>query len=260
MTKKLKNLTALVASGILLAASCTSLCAAAKFDVVVSIDQVSVSLTQLQKTNYEVPVFVRLSQNVNLNAAEFGIEVDTRCRFDVVTRGEYAELYGERIYMDMSCATIPSVDGYAWLTWAQQSVYYHEDSAIVLLLVKLPETAQEDDLFPVHYLTQSPVSESKSHVWYNFGTNTNYAQTGAILWNDGWIQVTAPEPEEYTLGDVNEDGLINILDAIMINRAVLGREELTDTQNKAADLDGDGIPTSSDSLMLLKVIVGLEQI
>jgi hypothetical protein len=37
----------------------------------------------------------------------------------------------------------------------------------------------------------------------------------------------------------------------------MGKEVLTELQNKAADIDEDGKPTSNDSLMILKKIVGL---
>ena len=61
----------------------------------------------------------------------------------------------------------------------------------------------------------------------------------------------------YNNGDVNEDGKIDILDVITINKAILGKEHLTDSQNKVADVNKNDKVDSSDSLMILKYIVGL---
>ena len=65
---------------------------------------------------------------------------------------------------------------------------------------------------------------------------------------------TAPELQS---GDASGDGKTDIVDAIMINKAILGKETLTSRQRKAADLNGDGKPDASDSLTLMKYIVGL---
>jgi len=258
MIRKLKNIAVI---SLLMAVSCLSLpVQAAAADLTVSIDQVDISTVKLKNSNYEVPVFVRLEQNVNLNAVEFGVSVDTRCRFDAVTRSEYSEIYGEKIGMEMSVASIPDVDGVVWTTWARKNVYYKENSNILMFLVKIPENAQIGDVYEINYLSESPVNETKKHVWYNFGTNTDYTQSGTVVWNDGYIRITEPQPEETVLaGDVNSDGVVNILDAIIVNRAVLGKEILDTQQKAAADLNGDGVPDSVDSLMILKMIVGISE-
>lgn len=58
-------------------------------------------------------------------------------------------------------------------------------------------------------------------------------------------------------GDVNSDGVVNILDVITINRAILGKEKLTDSQNKAADVNKNDKVDSLDSLLIMKYIVGI---
>ena len=40
--------------------------------------------------------------------------------------------------------------------------------------------------------------KAKQHVWYNFGTNTDYVKTGSVSWNDGKILVTPEEEPEPT--------------------------------------------------------------
>ena len=63
--------------------------------------------------------------------------------------------------------------------------------------------------------------------------------------------------EEYSAGDVTGDTKIDILDVVTINKAVLGKESLTNEQIKAIDFNGNGKPDASDSLTLMKYIVGL---
>lgn len=259
MTKNLKKILAFTVSG-MLAVCCSGVPvqAADQTAITVTIDQIDVTLTQLKDSNYEVPVFVRLNQNVNLNAVEFGVAVDSRCRFDIVTRSQYSEIYGEKISMDMSGVLIPGTDNCAWMTWAQQSSYYQEGTSnLVMLLVKIPDSAQKDDIYEIRYLAQSPVDESKKHLWFDYGTLTDYAKSEAVVWKDGQIHITDGSKTEFIAGDVTLDEEVDILDVITVNKAVLGKEVLTDLQNKAADMDGDGKPTSNDALMLLKKIVGL---
>ena len=266
MIKKLPKLLTVLVSGLLCSSAVGSLQAAAlKSDVTVSIDSVSVTPSQLQNSNYEVPVFVRMEQNVNLNAIEFGLNVDSRCRYEVETRSEYAELFGEKLNLEMSCGILPDTPAYSWITWARLTPYYRETSNLLLVLVKIPESAVPNDVYEIHYLPQTPYNESKTHVWYNYGTNTNYAVSGSVTWEDGAVTILedvtdAPTdpPLGYTLGDVTEDGEIDIRDVVLINQVVFGKAALTETQNKAADINLDGIPDAEDAFAILKHIVKIE--
>ena len=65
------------------------------------------------------------------------------------------------------------------------------------------------------------------------------------------------ETKELTQGDADGSGKIDILDVITVNRAILGKEKLTDEQLKAVDFNSNGKPESSESLMIMKYIVGL---
>ncbi|MBR0485965.1 MAG: carbohydrate-binding protein [Oscillospiraceae bacterium] len=71
--------------------------------------------------------------------------------------------------------------------------------------------------------------------------------------------VTEPEPETVPvlLGDADGSGSIDILDVIVLNKAILGKETLSEQGVKNSDVDGDGLPTSSDALLIMKHIVGL---
>ena len=59
------------------------------------------------------------------------------------------------------------------------------------------------------------------------------------------------------IGDIDGDGFVTASDVLMINRASVGLENLTDLGKVIADVDGDGKITSADSLYVLREIVHL---
>lgn len=58
-------------------------------------------------------------------------------------------------------------------------------------------------------------------------------------------------------GDVNVDSKVDILDVIALNKSLLGGDLLTDAGAANADVDQDGLPTSADSLTILKYTVNI---
>ncbi|MDE6708112.1 MAG: Ig-like domain-containing protein, partial [Oscillospiraceae bacterium] len=68
----------------------------------------------------------------------------------------------------------------------------------------------------------------------------------------------ATAPRSVVLaGDVDENGSVDILDVIAMNKTILGQKVLTTSQQQAADLDKNGMVDTVDSLTLMKMIVGL---
>ena len=59
------------------------------------------------------------------------------------------------------------------------------------------------------------------------------------------------------LGDLNGDGLVTAADAVILSRALAGLIELTPVQMLAADIDGDGDITSADVVILSRYLAGL---
>ena len=66
-----------------------------------------------------------------------------------------------------------------------------------------------------------------------------------------------PVQPQTMKGDASGDTKIDILDVITINRAVLGKERLTEEQKQAADVNGDGTIDGMDSMNIMRYIVGL---
>ena len=63
----------------------------------------------------------------------------------------------------------------------------------------------------------------------------------------------------YKLGDVNEDGSVNVSDAAAIVNHVVGRSALTGNKLKAADTNSDGTVNVSDAAEIVNFVVGRAQ-
>ena len=57
-------------------------------------------------------------------------------------------------------------------------------------------------------------------------------------------------------GDVNEDGLLNVLDIVIIVNGIIGATELTDDQEDIADENQDTLVNILDLVALINRIVG----
>ena len=62
---------------------------------------------------------------------------------------------------------------------------------------------------------------------------------------------------EYLLGDLNGDGLVTSADAVLLSRSLTDLAELTAEQQKAADINGDGVITSADAVILVRFLAEL---
>ena len=60
----------------------------------------------------------------------------------------------------------------------------------------------------------------------------------------------------YKLGDVNDDGLVESVDALRVLRAVVGQITLSPTETLAADVNRDTLIESVDALRILRFVVG----
>lgn len=68
---------------------------------------------------------------------------------------------------------------------------------------------------------------------------------------------TVPFDPTELPGDANCDNTVDILDVIALNKALLIGEDISEAGRLNADVDGDGQPTSADSLTILKYTIGL---
>lgn len=73
--------------------------------------------------------------------------------------------------------------------------------------------------------------------------------------------VTAADPAtatfDFVTGDLTEDDAVDIMDAISLNKYLLGASRLTCYQTLTADVDRNAALDATDSLMILKEVVGI---
>ncbi|MBR4319004.1 MAG: leucine-rich repeat protein, partial [Oscillospiraceae bacterium] len=70
-------------------------------------------------------------------------------------------------------------------------------------------------------------------------------------------QPTEEPAQEILLGDADCSGEVDILDVISINKAILGKENLSENGLKAIDFNGNEKPDSDEAMQVLKFIVGM---
>ncbi|MDE5793060.1 MAG: dockerin type I repeat-containing protein, partial [Oscillospiraceae bacterium] len=58
-------------------------------------------------------------------------------------------------------------------------------------------------------------------------------------------------------GDITGDGVITIGDVVAANRAVLGKDSVTDAQVQICDFNQNGYLDATDALTIMKIVVGL---
>lgn len=67
--------------------------------------------------------------------------------------------------------------------------------------------------------------------------------------------ISVSAEETILAGDANQSGDVNVMDLILVNKSILGCEELTKAQIQAVDFNHNKIVDADDSLELLKYIV-----
>ncbi|MDE6005300.1 MAG: dockerin type I repeat-containing protein, partial [Oscillospiraceae bacterium] len=71
------------------------------------------------------------------------------------------------------------------------------------------------------------------------------------------ITVNFAEGSIEPTGDITGDGVITISDVVAANRAVLGKDSVTDAQVQISDFNQNGYLDATDALTIMKIVVGL---
>lgn len=95
------------------------------------------------------------------------------------------------------------------------------------------------------------LGETGNYGLYVSSTNMGYTKVAEFSVTDSW------EEAPYTLGDVNMDGSIDVIDASLILRYAANLNTLTDTQKAAADVNGNNSIDVIDASMVLRYAANL---
>jgi hypothetical protein len=125
----------------------------------------------------------------------------------------------------------------------------------MLASVELPEGAQ------------LKVTDS-SGAWYPDGADDNYTVAAAGTynvyfrpnhdgggdWHEGWFYLENAVPDPVTLrGDANNDGLVNVTDALCAMRHAMNIITLDEQGAANADVDGNGVVNTLDALNIMRM-------
>lgn len=72
-----------------------------------------------------------------------------------------------------------------------------------------------------------------------------------------FASITTSAPE-ITYGDVNQDGKIDVRDVVLVMQYIIGLQDLTEDQYKAADVNGDGVVNVQDVTMIMRHVLNIE--
>lgn len=235
-----------------------------------AIEQIEVSMDLLKEADYQVPVLVKLAPNPGINQMKFVLQCD--CEYTVISNSKKAkELYqtnpianedlqdGLDYYCNYSHWFKLNPELYPGITkfvLGYPEVEYFEN--VVVLLIDIPKTAKAGDQFTITYRSEDQY-EAHCFARVENGSYINYVINDDFEAIDGYIKIVgSPETaDEHSCGDINNDGSIDIVDVIMLNKFLLGSATLSDQQYASADADGNGTVDSTDSLNILKYVVKL---
>lgn len=225
----------------------------------IEIDKKTVSMEELKAMQYQVPIFVNLTENAGINSAEFIISIDNRCNYEMITNSkEVYEITNDALLFTMTSSAKFDNNSCRFL-WAAANIT-EDVGPMVLFMIQIPQDAVAGDVFGISYLPELSYRNYQfEHLWGNVGIEQkNYAEENSVAWSDGWIKIEGETSgSEIMSGDVDANGAVDILDVILINKAVLGKEILTETQLQAVDFNQNGVAEASESLAVMKFIVGL---
>ncbi len=137
----------------------------------------------------------------------------------------------------------------------------------------VPESTLDEDGNVIYHTTatslsittseEAPIATTTTRVHNGEGTTVATTVTTAPATTPTGTEIapetTKPDTESGAsrAGDTNGDGEVNILDVIKLNRNLLCGEVLDAQAIRNADVDGDGMPSFADALMILKYTIRL---
>lgn len=164
-----------------------------------------------------------------------GVEnIDSDFKFDVVCDIDFAnrvirdyETKDEIQSLDTILICLPDSDGYFWFRALE---------------------VENDECKLQHLMTVHSVEELDEFI----ERKTDYSYD---TFDDNIMQDSLQLKSDYkSVGDINEDGTVDMTDLSELSLAILGESELTDSQKSAADINGDGEVNLSDLARLKQFV------
>jgi hypothetical protein len=169
-----------------------------------------------------------------------------------------------------------SVDGTVTVTYGvalDDSTYWVTKDGVFLTLNGKVKDGTKDGTYDIKFQAigrETYEGSGKANSDINIGTmSADGTITGyAVKSTNGAVVVGKDEdtteqkptdeaPATGMKGDADCNGEVDILDVISINKAIMGKENLSEQGLKNIDFNGNSKPDSSESMSVLKLIVGM---
>lgn len=154
-----------------------------------------------------------------------------------------------------------SLGNITWNPVTVNGITYYETNGLVLA-----NTGSDGNIIS---LTNLKISSYDTDVDINFADITAASDVNELLAGDSALIVPCCDYEEaiaaaeymnynygsYTLGDVNGDGEIDMLDTLITLRHTIGLAELWGAKRRAADMDGNGVIDAIDVMHIMRYVM-----
>ena len=125
----------------------------------------------------------------------------------------------------------------------------------------IEEDPVEDFLYDIDDVAYEPIGTC----YLDINDDGDYDDEGEVTegLTQNQCEINGGQWEEYpdefiTLGDVNFDGDVNILDVVIVQRFILGLDELNVQQQAAADVNIDDVISVQDIIIMVNQLLGNE--
>jgi len=176
---------------------------------------------------------------------------------------EYSDVYGEYTYIAYDCNKFPETCD----TVVNVTVWPSFASVVQGGTEQFWAEVERENFFldPGQGLTWSISGNEKPGTTINDGLLTVAVDETAdeiivmatYLSKVGMATVTIVKVNTPIQGDIDGDGAVTMIDAMLIAQAVVGSGGLTPAQRAIADMDGDGVLTMADVVMIMRKAAGM---
>jgi len=119
-----------------------------------------------------------------------------------------------------------------------------------------PNPIDADDIVKrVHQTSNQSIVSRIDNDGHFFANELGEALVSVVV-NDKFLAKCKVIVVDYLKGDLNDDGMIDATDLLLMNKLYFGKIEMTDTYLKVGDLNGNGEIDLSDILILTKTYFG----
>lgn len=210
-------------------------------DSAISILYPDFTVEELAAWDYQVPIVVTLDPSIGINFCEFGLESELPITSSSIYEDE--KLYGiaknrlkQKKWRSMNRLQSKSKDNFAWFSYADYETF--NNGCYALLAVEVPKYYDGGEKFNIRI-----VSDTKTRRAFA-GQMTEDGKIGNCFLlkggNGGNIDLVMPAEGSHPFyGDIDANGVLNIIDVMMLQKYLLGLPDMP-VDPELSDLNEDG--------------------